>query len=618
MENSLFGSILLYLWVLYKDSYLYKVLSTFYGFLERLFVNSFFYSLLFVEGKRRDYKQSRVYKLFYLPFNLLEWIGNKISFQGVRESLVLEEIVRYINSVFSLNTNLIGAFLVSFTGLYALLHRGLNKYVVLAILIVGVIGILMNRDGMRMIEHSKVMQGIFYLLAFKINFSFYTPQKRGRHLLYGISLGLLTALMGAQIGPLMAVVLIAGFTASFIVFYKVEYGLYGIIFVAPLLGTKYVLALVFLTICSLLIKSFRERSFKWLLDEVGLVIMALLAVFFVATLYSYSRMSSLILWIIYVFFMGFYIMSINITNRKEILMNLVKLFVLSGTLVGFYGIMQYIFGGNANSGWVDQEMFEDLKMRAYSTLENPNVLGAYLILSTSLGMGLVVSKLKMLPRLVYLGCTGVMILCLALTYSRGCWLGFGVAIIIFMTFYNGRLWGLFIPAVLVAPLVLPDSIINRFASIGNMEESSTLVRVKIWMSSLRMARDFIWTGVGMGTGAYGFIYPFYAYYYVFALHSHNTFIQLLLDGGIMALVLFLVLIVVFIRKMAACHTKAQQVKDKDIAMLTLGISAGVIGFLVQGIFDHLFYNYRLILIFFLFIALGMGFTRVMNEEVREA
>ncbi|PHV71281.1 hypothetical protein CS063_06210 [Sporanaerobium hydrogeniformans] len=614
MENSLFGSMLLYFWMLYKDSYLYKLLTHLYAFVERLFVNSFFYSLLVREGKKRDYKESRTYKIFYTPFRCLEWIGNKISLEGVRQSCVLGELRRYIWSVFSLNTNLIGAFLVSFTALYALLHRGLNKYVVIGAIGVGIIGILMNRDGMRIIEHSKVMQAVFYLLDFKIDFDFYVSQDRLRHLIYGIGLGVLTAATGAQIGPVMASVLVAAFTALFMIFYRPEYGLYAVVFVAPLLGTKFVLPLVFLTILSLVVKSFMEKGFKWVLDEVGLLIMGLLVVFFVASLYSYSRMSSFVLWFIYLCFMGFYLISVNITNKKEVLMNVVKFFILSGTLVALYGIMQYVFGWNVNNGWVDQEMFEDLKMRAYSTLENPNVLGAYLILSTSLGMGLVCTKQKLLPKLVYLGCTGIMILCLALTYSRGCWLGFGVAIIIFMTFYNGRLWGLFIPALLVAPLVLPDSIINRFASIGNMEESSTLVRVKIWMSSLRMVGDFLWTGVGMGTGAYGYVYPFYAYYYVFALHSHNTFIQLLLDGGIMALVLFLALILVFIRKMATCYTKAMKIKDKDIAIITLGMSAGVIGFLVQGVFDHLFYNYRLILIFFVFIALAMSFLRVINNK----
>lgn len=619
MADSFFGSILLYLWILYRESSLYKILNKLYYFLEKLFKNSFFYNLLFAPNKRQMILESQTYKVFYSPFKVLEWLGSKTTFKLITESLILEEIRCYMHSVFSLNTNLIGAFLVSFTALYAFMHRGLNLYIVIGAVAVGIIGILVNRDGMRIIEHSKVMQGILSLFAFDIDFRFYTAQSRKKNLSYGVFLGILTAATAYFTAPITALLLVAGFTAVFVIFYRVEYGLYAVALIAPILGTKYVFALVILTTLSLVVKGLMANKYKWVLDEIGFILIGLLAVYFVATLYSYSRMSSLVLWIVYLMVIGFYIVTINIQKTKDIIFTVVKLFIIAGTLVAIYGIMQYVFGWNVKNGWIDQETFENLKMRAYSTLENPNVLGAYLILTIMLALGLIASKINVIAKLVYLGCVCIMTLCLALTYSRGCWLGFGVAIVVFMTFYNGKLWGLFIPALMVAPLVLPDSIITRFTSIGNMEESSTLVRVKIWMSSLRMVKDFLWTGVGMGTGAYGYVYPFYAYYYVHALHSHNTFIQLLLDGGIMALILFVIFIVVFIKKMTQCYTHCKEKsKDTDLAMIALGITSGVIGFLVQGIFDHLFYNYRLLLIFFMFIAIGVGISRISKNTVGES
>ena len=50
------------------------------------------------------------------------------------------------------------------------------------------------------------------------------------------------------------------------------------------------------------------------------------------------------------------------------------------TLTAVYGIYQYAFGDIYSQAWLDGEMFEDIKMRVYSTLENPNVYGEYLLL----------------------------------------------------------------------------------------------------------------------------------------------------------------------------------------------------------------------------------------------
>ena len=41
--------------------------------------------------------------------------------------------------------------------------------------------------------------------------------------------------------------------------------------------------------------------------------------------------------------------------------------------------------------------------------------------------------------------------------------------------------------------------------------------------------------------------------------------------------------------------------------------AAVIGFLFQGLFDYVFYNYRVQLTFYIFIGLCMAFTKVYGK-----
>ena len=53
-------------------------------------------------------------------------------------------------------------------------------------------------------------------------------------------------------------------------------------------------------------------------------------------------------------------------------------------------------------------------------------------------------------------------------------------------------------------------------------------------------------------------------------------------------------------------------KKKNI--LTAGIISGVAGFLLQSMFDYTWYNYRVVLIFWMIIALGVVSTKVMEDE----
>ena len=60
-----------------------------------------------------------------------------------------------------------------------------------------------------------------------------------------------------------------------------------------------------------------------------------------------------------------------------------------------------------------------------------------------------------------------------------------LSVVIFVTFYEGKWWG-FIPIVLcILPFIIPQTIVDRIMSVGNMEDSSTSYRVYIfgWVRS---------------------------------------------------------------------------------------------------------------------------------------
>ena len=201
---------------------------------------------------------------------------------------------------------------------------------------------------------------------------------------------------------------------------------------------------------------------------------------------------------------------------------------------------------------------------------------------------------------------GIMGVCLILTYSRGCYLGLLFAAAVFLVLLDRRFLFLGIIAVALCPLYLPESVISRFTSIGNMADSSTSYRVRIWLGSLAMLKDFGFSGVGFGSEAFNTVYPAYAMHGVHAQHAHNLFLQILCDSGIVGLLVFLGLIVSFYRMML---TAIRHELDGRARIMQIGGVSAVSGFLVQSLTDYTFYNYRVMLLFFGMLGLCVLFAR---------
>ena len=91
-----------------------------------------------------------------------------------------------------------------------------------------------------------------------------------------------------------------------------------------------------------------------------------------------------------------------------------------------------------------------------------------------------------------------------------------------------------------------------------------------------------------------------------APHSHNLFLQILCDAGVVALAVFLLLLFVYFRMM--CVSLSRE-KDWTSRLLQIAFIAGVCGFLVQAMTDYSFYNYRVMFLFWAYLALGAASAR---------
>ena len=371
---------------------------------------------------------------------------------------------------------------------------------------------------------------------------------------------------------------------------------------APLLPTMAVLALAAVGFCSLALNLTRDRSRRLAWAPINRYILLYAAVYLAGTLFSVSLKASLNSGLLSVAFILFALVLYNGVETRAQLDLALTCAVLAAAAVSCYGILQYVFRwGYQSAAWVDSDMFSSIQFRVSSTLENPNMLGQYLILAIPLGGAKLLTAKSWSGRALWFGCCGVMCLCMILTFSRGAWLGLLFAGAAFFVLLNPRLILLAPVALAALYFVLPQSVIERFTSIGNLSDASTSYRVYIWMGTLAMLKDYWLCGIGPGTEAFNMVYPAYSYNGIVAPHSHNLFLQIVSDAGVAALAVFLILLFVYCRMLcAALHRE----KDWTSRLLQISFAGGVCGFMVQAMTDYSFYNYRVLFLFWAYLALG--------------
>ena len=245
--------------------------------------------------------------------------------------------------------------------------------------------------------------------------------------------------------------------------------------------------------------------------------------------------------LIYNFFgiVGLYVLTYILIGQnirtKEQMINLAKALALSAFFVVLYGYFQYIFGVDiADMKWVDGEAFPELRKRIFSTLENPNVLAGYLDVMICLALGMFLKISGSTQKIILAVVIAVLTACLAMTYSRGAFLSIAIVFVICGIVKDRRLLILFI--ILTASIIYSDStFLQRILSIFTTStDSSEGLRVGIWVSTISMIADHPF--VGIGWGAFKFVYPQYNYYLQDTTqtiyHAHNLYLQTAAEVGI--------------------------------------------------------------------------------------
>lgn len=580
----------------------------------------------------------------------------------IEESVIIASVDRFAKYLLRCRLKVYGVFLMSF-GAYTAVITAIDTIMAnetaklfsdlgLMISLVIVFSSLPLVFSQHSLSEALVSSKIGRFILRITGFGRISPDSHGRsagHTSVSFVLGVGVAILSHVIAPQYNVIGVLGCIAAILTAYLVllrpEIGVCSMFFLMPFLPTMALAAIVVYTFLCWMIKVLRGKRVLRL-EPIDIVVMVfavlLLSGGFISLSPGSLKPSLLMVCLIF----GYFLTVQLITNRDWLVRCSVST-VLSGAIVSLYGIVMYYTGGGYYSAaWLDGEMFGGIANRAVSTLENPNMLGEYLIIVIPIAIAMFLSRGEGMRKTPTFACICLLGVCLLLTWSRGAWLALIVALIAFILMWHHRsIWLIILGvcSVPILPSILPASIISRFASIGNMADSSTSYRVYIWRASVGMLKDNCMAGIGIGEDAWRRLYPMYSYMGIEAApHSHNLFIQIWLELGVFGIIAFAIFILLLLqsaftmfRRLSANNpirtpdltesimrfnkqnnltgADAQRTSKLQLRMSVIGPLTGIIAVLIQGITDYSWYNYRLYLFFWLIAGLCSAYIRNGNS-----
>ncbi len=249
----------------------------------------------------------------------------------------------------------------------------------------------------------------------------------------------------------------------------------------------------------------------------------------------------------------------------------IAVFLGASLLLALHGLFQYVTHAPMPASWVDARE-SAISTRAYSVVENPNGLGAFLLMGSLLAVSLALSRGRFVARAMSTGVALVLAAGLAVTFSRGAWLGFIVGLVALAALSYRRVLAALIVAGLVAPLAVPRVFLDRLTFAFSPEylaKSAVAGRLYIWRIAIDRIIEHPWLGVGLGTfgGTTGFLFSYTR------LWVDNFYLQIAAEGGLVLLGAFIWLLVRVGKGLVASH---QVQTDPFLRAVVAGVFGGFV------------------------------------------
>lgn len=399
------------------------------------------------------------------------------------------------------------------------------------------------------------------------------------------------------------------------VLYRTEAGLYAAALILPFVPFKVLLLLALLTLASFLLKAFNgSRSFRFHLTPIMVPLLLFYLVMLYATVTSVSFSTSASEFLIPVTGLIYLFVMVNVLDRREKLDYFLYCLALSGIITAGYAIYQYYTGASnieVRKEWIDLVKNPEIRNRAFGVFENPNLLAQYLVLLTTLSLGGIFGAARRGHQIFFALTAALSAFCLVLTYSRGGWVAFVAALAVFTLFKNKLLMQALPVAGIVAYSFMPNAIIQRLSTITSLKDTSNAYRLDTYQSTLSLIKAHWETGVGLGRLAFARVYHTHMINSNVVPHSHNLYLQIISEFGILGLAVFIWLFLGIFRLGLRLRTAG----TTYIRDLNAGVMGALSGFFVHSTVDYFLWYYKLGILLWLLVAVVLVLERLTSQQI---
>ena len=250
------------------------------------------------------------------------------------------------------------------------------------------------------------------------------------------------------------------------------------------------------------------------------------------------------------FFLFSFFLSLNLLffkNRERRIETILLTISISVTLISAYAVLQFL--GIDFLTWNEPA---SITKRAFSTLGQPNFLGSFLLLTLILPLYLIKKNNKVYSKILLGLSFGVQFLALIFSGSRGAWMGFLVGFLFYLGYlflkrnkrvliFGGLVFIIFILALFLGT----NTFSQRFKSSFDFSSGGASARISLWSASFDGIKKNPW-GYGIENQKDVLINYYEANWGTFNKvnvmfdRSHNIFLDILLEVGVIGLIICLV------------------------------------------------------------------------------
>lgn len=365
--------------------------------------------------------------------------------------------------------------------------------------------------------------------------------------------------------------------------------------------------------CLFLVYAMRKGGRRFRTELISPYLLAFACIVALAFLFSSSRSLSLRFFLFHFTCMLLVLVIVSsVKDRKSL--NGFLIAMLSGFAIAvLYGCYQARTGVEIVRWQVDLEANAGMPGRVYSFFENANVYAEILVMLIPFVAIMVLNVKEILGKMIALIILGGALVALAETYSRAGYLAIVVVFMVFVLFKNWKLIPLFLVIGILCIPLLPDTIFNRIMTIAT-GDSSINSRYVTYDSAKKYLVDNWLTGTGLGTDIGQKAVNSYSYYsngFKF-IHSHNTYMQIWIETGVLGILLFLGAMINWFKRSSSLIVDGDC--PRDLQNIIMAGVAGIIGVLVFGLVDYIWFYPRVMVVFWAVIAVTIAAVKIAGDE----